>query len=96
MAWTCAIDGCEQEFGTVEDLLLHQARDHDDVTCDICGASMPDGYPALRHVIKDHTRAEYVRTYGPSGDEIRIRERITEYVEAEADLEAVAAELEGE
>lgn len=93
MAWTCAFLGCQADFEAVEDLLIHQARDHDGVTCKVCGERMPDGYPALRHMISDHTRAEYVRAYGASADEIRVREEITEYIAASADLETVAQRL---
>lgn len=95
MTWACALDACDEGFEDIEDLLVHQARDHDPIVCEICGESMPDGYPALRHIMIDHTRAEYVRAYGASGDQIRIREEIIEYIEANADLGAVSNRLSG-
>lgn len=71
--WECAIVDCGSAFGTVEALLAHQVTEHDAHECEICGEEVPEGYFAIKHGLKDHTRAEYVRAY--DGDATAIRER---------------------
>jgi hypothetical protein len=93
--WQCGIEGDEATFDRVEDLVVHQASDHDRVECAVCGALVPDGYFAIRHVFDDHSRQEYVRAYEASPDEVRRREEIREAVEREADLPEIVDRLEG-
>lgn len=93
MAWECGIDACGAVFETVEDAIVHQATRHERHECKICGTVVPDGYPAFRHAFSEHTRAEYVRAYGASSEEIRRREELQEEIEDTADLEAVAERL---
>jgi transcription initiation factor TFIIIB Brf1 subunit/transcription initiation factor TFIIB len=94
--WECAIEGDDAAFDRVEDLIVHQATEHDRIECMVCGAVVPDGYFAIRHAFEEHSRAEYVRAYGASSEEVREREEIKELVEEEADLQAVVERLGGE
>ena len=103
--WACAIDGgesvdCvdtfggEETFDRIEDLLVHQATEHERIECAVCGALLPDGYFAIRHMFEDHSRREYVRAYEASPEDVRRREEIRQTVEAEADLAAVVERIE--
>jgi hypothetical protein len=92
--WQCGIAGDEETFNRVEDLVVHQASDHDRVECGVCGALVPDGYLALRHVFADHSRRAYVRAYEADSGAVRRREEIVETVENEADLQEVIDRLE--
>jgi hypothetical protein len=96
MPWECGIDGCGERFGTAEDLVVHQSTDHERRECKVCGIVVPDGYLAIRHAFNEHSRAEYVRAYGASSEEVREREEIKELVEDEADLQSVVDRLGGE
>lgn len=91
--WECAIEGCGRREGAVEDLLVHQARDHERIQCEICGSLVPDGYFAIRHTL-DHGRADYVREYDASAAAVRHREEVLEEIEAAADLQTVLDELD--
>ena len=93
--WACGIDGDDETFDRVEDLVVHQASDHDRVECGVCGALVPDGYFAIRHVLDDHSRQAYVRAYEASPEAVRRREEILETVETEADLNEIVERLEG-
>lgn len=93
--WECAIEGCGHRTDAPEELLVHQATEHERVECEVCGTLVPDGYFAVRHAFEQHTRAQYVRAYAAGADEIRHRQQVREAVEREADLEAVVAELNG-
>lgn len=93
MGWACAIGDCEAQFEDIEALVVHQTTRHEHVSCKICGEELPDGFPALRHVTTVHTRAEYVRAYGATADDVRIREELVDYIEATADLRRVADRL---
>lgn len=87
-AWTCAIVGDPpHEFDRVEDLLVHQATEHDRVECAVCGTLVPDGYFALRHMFDEHSAEAYSETYGLSPAELRQREQIRERIEDEAELQ---------
>lgn len=86
--WECDIEGCGARFERAEDVLVHQATEHDRCECAVCGTTVPDGYFAIRHAFEDHTRAEYVRAYGASAAEVRRREKIKDAIEAKADIEA--------
>ncbi len=91
--WECAIGGCGRREAAVEDLLVHQATDHERPACEVCGSVVPDGYFAIRHAL-DHGRADYVRAYDASAAAVRHREEIVDAVEEAADLQAVLDELE--
>lgn len=93
--WECDIEGCGERFDRVEDVLVHQATDHERCECAVCGTTVPDGYFAIRHAVEEHTRAEYVRAYGASAAEVRRREEIKDAVEARADIEAAIERIDG-
>ncbi|MEF8841523.1 MAG: hypothetical protein V5A62_07830 [Haloarculaceae archaeon] len=93
--WECAIEGCGHRMGAADELLVHQATDHDPVRCEVCGTRVPDGYFAIRHVFDEHSRAQYVRAYGAEPEGIKHRQAVREEIEANADLEAVVERLDG-
>ncbi|WP_246987376.1 DUF7565 family protein [Halorientalis marina] len=93
--WVCAIEGDDMRFERVEDLILHQATEHDRIECRVCGTVLPDGYFAIRHAFEEHSRAEYVRAYDATSDEVRRREQIKETIEENADIKEVVDRLEG-
>ena len=95
MHWACGIAECEQQFDRIEDLIVHQTEAHERTECQVCGAIVPDGYLAIRHACEEHSRAQYVRAYGASAEDVRIREEAKELVEEHADLEEVATRIEG-
>jgi hypothetical protein len=92
--WSCAIEGCGAATERVEDLLVHQATDHERTACGVCGTVLPDGYFAIRHAFDEHSRAEYVRAYGADADAIRRRESVLETIEETADIDEVVARIE--
>jgi len=92
--WTCGIDGDNATFDRVEDLMVHQAAEHDRVDCKVCGAVVPDGYFAIRHAFDEHSRAEYVREYEASAAEVRKREKIKDEIEEVADIREVVDRLD--
>jgi len=91
--WECAIEGCGHRTDAAEDLLLHQATDHERVRCAVCGTTIADGFFALHHAFDEHTRTQYLRAYEADPDDIAHREAVLEAVGREADVEAVLAEL---
>jgi hypothetical protein len=93
--WQCGIGEDGETFERVEDLVVHQANDHDRVECAVCGALVPDGYFAIRHVFDDHSHQAYAREYEADPEAVRRREEIREAVETEADLAEVVDRLEG-
>jgi len=93
--WECAIGGDGRSFDRVEDLVVHQATEHDRVECKVCGTVLPDGYFAIRHAFDEHTRAEYVRAYDATPGEVRRREQVKETVEELVDIREVMDRLEG-
>jgi len=93
--WVCAIAGDDKRFERVEDLILHQATEHDRIECKVCGTVLPDGYFAIRHAFEEHSRAEYVRAYDATSDEVRRREQIKETIEDSADIKEIVDRLEG-
>ncbi|WP_435317516.1 DUF7565 family protein [Haloarchaeobius sp. TZWSO28] len=95
MPWECRIDECNTTYQTVEDLIVHQSTEHERQECKVCGVVVPDGYLAIRHAFNEHSRAEYVRAYGASSEEVREREEIKDLVEESADLQAVVDRLGG-
>jgi len=92
--WECAIEGDDEAFDRVEDLIVHQATAHDRIECKVCGAVVPDGYFAIRHAFDEHSRAEYVRAYDASAADVRRRESVKEAIEAEADIREVVDRIE--
>ena len=94
--WKCGIEGCDARFESVEETIVHQTRDHRRHECKVCGTVVPEGYFAIRHAFDEHTRAEYVRAYDADSNAVRVREKVKATVEAEADLQRVVAELNGE
>ena len=92
--WECAIEGDDEVFDRVEDLIVHQATSHDRIECKVCGAVVPDGYFAIRHAFDEHSRAEYVRAYDAGAADVRRRESVKETIEAEADIREVVDRLE--
>ena len=92
--WACGIVGCGASFEAVEDLLCHQVAEHGRCTCAVCGGNYPEGFLAIRHAFSSHTRAEYVRAYDASADDIRLRERVKEAVEAQVDVPSLLSELD--
>jgi hypothetical protein len=92
--WECAIQGDEAAFDSVEDLLVHQATDHERIECKVCGAVVPDGYFAIRHAFDEHSRAQYVRAYDATAREVRRRENIKEAIEDAADIREAVDRIE--
>jgi len=92
--WQCAIEGDGASFDRVEDLVVHQATEHDRIDCKVCGAVVPDGYFAIRHAFEEHSRAEYVRAYDASAAEVRRREKVKEDIESAADIREVVDRIE--
>ena len=93
--WECAIEGDDTTFDRVEDLIVHQATEHDRIECKVCGAVVPDGYFAIRHAFDEHSRAEYVRAYDASAADVRRRENVKEDIEDAADIREVVDRIEG-
>ena len=91
--WECAIEACGHRVDTADELLFHQATDHDPVRCEVCGTRVPDGYFAIRHAFDEHSRAEYVRAYEADAEGIKHRQAVREAVESAVDLEAVVERL---
>jgi hypothetical protein len=94
--WECAIEGDDETFDRVEDLMVHQATDHDRIECKVCGAVVPDGYFAIRHAFDEHSRAEYVRAYDASAADVRRRENVKEDIEDAADVRDAVDRIEGD
>jgi hypothetical protein len=93
--WACGIDGCGRTFDSIEAVVVHQTNEHERHECQVCGTIVPDGYLAIRHAFEEHTRAEYVRAYGASAEEVRKREQVKQKVDRAVDLEAVAEKVNG-
>jgi hypothetical protein len=92
--WECAIEGDDESFDAVEELMVHQASEHERIECKVCGAVVPDGYFALRHTFDEHSRAEYVRAYDATAAEVRRREKVKDAVEDAADIREVVDRLD--
>lgn len=93
-SWRCGIIGCGVCFESPVELVLHQATEHDECTCAVCGESLPAGFLALRHAFTEHNRAEFVRAYGASSGHVRQRENVVEIIEERVDLPAVLSRLD--
>lgn len=85
-AWVCGIAGCGSRFKDAEDLIHHQVATHGKCRCAVCGASLPEGFVAIRHTFTEHSRADYVRAYGATSDDIRHREHVMELIEEQIDV----------
>lgn len=94
--WECAIEGDGAGFDRPEDLLVHQATEHERIECEVCGAVVPDGYFAIRHAFEEHSRAEYVRGYNASASDVRQREEIKAEIEDTADIREAVDRIENE
>lgn len=92
--WQCGISSCEYESNEVNRLVVHQATAHERIQCAICGTIILDGYFAIKHVFAEHTRAEYLRNYAASTDDIRWRENVLTEIEASADVSAIMERLD--
>lgn len=91
--WGCGIGSCSYSAETVLDLVTHQARDHTAHTCKVCNKVVPDGFAAIYHAFEEHGRAEYVRAYGASAEEVRQREAVKAMVEDRIDVPRVLDDL---
>lgn len=78
--------GCGEAFETVDEVVTHQLTDHQSRECRVCGSKIPAGFGAIKHTFDNHTRAEYVRAYEASSDDIRYREALKEFIEETIDL----------
>ena len=84
--WECGIAGCDQIFDIARDLVIHQVKSHDAQQCRVCGKTVPAGFFAIKHVVEQHSRQEYVVNYKADASEIYHREEIKEAVEAKVDI----------
>jgi hypothetical protein len=91
--WRCAVERCGAQFGSAGRLIQHQAEDHDPTTCEVCGQSVPAGFFAIRHAFETHTRAEYLRTYAATTDDVRARENVADRIEEAADVPSLLDSL---
>lgn len=87
--WTCGIVGCQRGFESVERLVSHQISDHPSQECRVCGELLPAGFAAIKHAFDEHTRADYVRAYGATSDDIRYREEVKDVVENQIDVQSI-------
>ncbi len=92
--WECAIEGDDAAFDEVEDLLVHQATEHERIECKVCGTVVPDGYFAIPHAFEEHTRAEYVRAYDATAADVRRREKVKDAIKDAADLRSTVDRIE--
>lgn len=94
--WECAVRECGATFGSAEELLAHQVRDHERHECRVCGTVVPEGFFAIQHVFDAHSRAQYVRAYDADSDDIRVRENVKDEIEEATDVEELREELDVE
>ena len=94
MRWECGISGCAAPFDDVEAVIVHQATEHERCECKVCGTLVPDGYLSIRHAFEAHTRAEYVRAYGASSEDVREREDLRDEIEDLVDFQELVKQLE--
>lgn len=84
---------CGRDFESIERLVSHQISDHPTQQCKVCGRPQPAGFAAIKHAFDEHTRAEYVRAYGASSDDIRYREKVKEFVEDHVDVQSILDQI---
>lgn len=95
-SWTCAIGGCAASFDDLEALIAHQVEGHDSHRCQVCEEIVPEGFFAIRHMVEDHSRAEYVRHYDADADDIRHRESLVDAISSTLDVDALHRRLESD
>ena len=93
--WACGIAGCGSSYEQPGPLIRHQAVNHPDTECRVCGETVPAGYLAIRHTFEAHTRAEFVRAYDADSDAIREREELLDLVEEQVDVPQLLTQLDG-
>lgn len=91
--WACGIEPCAFTAPTVRALITHQARDHPPHTCKVCYKTVPNGFFAIYHAFEEHSRAEYVRAYEATAEDIKQRERIKELIDEQVDVPTLLEEL---
>lgn len=94
--WGCGISSCSFVGETVTDLITHQTRDHPPHTCKVCQRDVPDGFIAIYHSFEEHSRADYVKAYDASPDDVRHREQVKAIVEQEIDVPALLRQINEE
>jgi hypothetical protein len=94
-SWSCGITGCGGTFDDLEAVIRHQAVNHPDSECRVCGETIPAGYLAIRHAFDEHSRAEYVRPYDPDSHAIREREERLDPIEEQVDVHPLLSQLVG-
>lgn len=94
--WECGIASCTYAGDSVTELITHQARDHPPHTCRVCDRIIPDGFVAIYHTFEEHNRAEYVKAYGATPDDVRHREQVKAIVERQIDVPALLQKLNKE
>lgn len=94
--WECGIGSCSFVGDTVTDLITHQTHDHPPHTCRICQRDVPDGFIAIYHSFEEHSRAEYVKAYDATPDDVRQREQVKAMVERQIDVPALLEKLANE
>jgi hypothetical protein len=94
--WECGIGSCSFIGDTVTDLITHQSHDHPPHTCNICQRDVPDGFIAIYHSFEEHSRAEYVKAYDATPDDVRQREQVKAMVERQIDVPALLETLSNE
>lgn len=91
--WACGIGSCTFTSEAIEELIIHQSRDHPVHTCKVCDRDFPDGFIAIYHTFEKHSRTEYVKAYDASPDDVRQREKIKEEIEQYIDVPSVLRTL---
>lgn len=94
--WGCGISSCSFVGETVTDLITHQASDHPPHTCKVCQRDVPDGFIAIYHSFEEHGRAEYVRAYDATPEDVRQREQVKTMVERQIDVPALLEKVSSE
>jgi hypothetical protein len=94
--WRCGVEGCGDRFGSAVKLIQHQTEDHAPTTCEVCERSVPSGFLAIRHAFETHTRADYLRAYAATTDDIRARERIINRIGEAIDVPSLVDALDVE
>lgn len=91
--WGCGIESCVFTTQSVSDLIKHQARDHPPHTCKVCHRDVPNGFTAIFHAFEEHSRTEYVRAYGATSEDVKLRENIKSTIEQRIDVPALFQEI---
>lgn len=94
VSWSCGIAGCGGTFDDLVAVIRHQAVNHPESECRVCGETVPAGYLAIRHAFDAHSRAEYVRAYDADSDAIREREELLDLIEEQVDVQQLLGQIE--